>query len=144
MLPCLAHAEAMKEFLADQQGGERDTAAEGLAEDEDVRSDSAGRIGEPVPGAAQTALDFVQDEQSASRISQFASGLQELRRENVDAALAEDRLKQDGAGVLVDRGAKFRNVIAIDKVDAGGRPGPKSIEYLSCPVTDIEPKVRPW
>ena len=55
-----------------------------------------------MPGAAQPALDLVEDQRGAVRVARRARGAQDVVAEHVDAALALHGLEQDRGGALVD------------------------------------------
>ena len=112
------HAKGVEEIFGDEDGAERETSAEGFAEDDDVGANAAGLGGEPVAGAAEAALDLVEDEHSAVAGREAARGREKGRRALVDAAFPEQGLEEDGAGVLVDGGFELGDVVAVDKGDA--------------------------
>lgn len=59
-----------------------------------------------MPGAADTALHVVDDQQHAMAVTQPPYPLQVLARHRHDAALALDRLQQYGCGVWAHRGGQ--------------------------------------
>ena len=59
--------------------------------------DAGALIGEQVAGAADAGLHLVEDQQQAVLVAQLAQAAQEARRRHAHAALALDRLDQDGA-----------------------------------------------
>ena len=77
------------------------------------------RGGEPAARAAEAALDLVEDEDGTMSGGEAARGLEKVGAALVDAAFAEERLEQYGAGVFVDGGLELGEVVAIDKADAG-------------------------
>ncbi len=62
-----------------------------------------GLVGEPVPGAAEAALHFVEDQQQAVLVGQLAEAGQEAVGRNPHAAFALDRLDHDGGRLVVDQ-----------------------------------------
>jgi hypothetical protein len=113
------HAKGIEEFLCDEKGAEGDAAAEWLAEDEDVGADAGTGKGEPLSGAAEAALDLVEDEEGVELVGKAARLGEELAGAEVDSALAQDGFDEDGAGGLGDGCAEGSEVIAIDELDAG-------------------------
>ncbi len=86
-------------------------------------------MGEELAGAADAALDFVEDEQQAVLVAEFAQALQRLGRHGADAALALDRLDQDRGGLGRDRLFGGIEVVEGDLVEAVGL-GAEAFEVL--------------
>ena len=80
-----------------------DAAAERLAEDQPVRPDVLMLMGEPSPGAPETGLDLVEDQQNVVLVADRAQLAQIALGRDDDAGLALDGLDQDRAGVRRDR-----------------------------------------
>ena len=92
----------MEELVLDEDGAQGEAAAEGLAQDEDVGTHLAVFKGEPASGAAQSALDLVEDQQGVVEVGEAACLCEKGGGALVHTALAEQRLDEDGAGVVVD------------------------------------------
>src|SRR6516225_2235698 len=71
-----------------EQGGERNAAANALAERHDVGRDISVLIVEELAGAAKAGLDLVQDQEKAMRLRQFAQVTQEPIRSRPYARFA--------------------------------------------------------
>ena len=65
-------------------------------------------VGAPLAGAAHAGLDFVEEQESAGGVAQFARGLQELGRDGVDAAFALQDFDADAADVVGERSCAER------------------------------------
>ena len=102
------HAEDVP--VADDRGDRHDAAAEGLAEQVEVRNDTHQVAGEGRSRAAEAGLDLVGDEQHIVSRRDLAHGRQIVRRRHDDAGLALDRLEQHGNRVRVDRSLEGRRV----------------------------------
>ena len=60
----------------------------------------------------------------------------------MDSAFAENGFEYDGASVLIDRGAQASGSLRGTNFTSSSS-GSKPLRYLSCPVTDMDPKLRP-
>ena len=69
--------------------------------------------------AAHAALHLVEDQHGVVLVGQFPQALEELGRGHVDAALALDRLHDDGAHALVHEFAGTVQVVVEGEADAG-------------------------
>ena len=115
----LGHAEGVEEVFVDQEGAEGDTTAERFAEDESVGLDAGAGVGEPIAGAPEAALDFVEDEEGVVLVGEAAGFDEERIVEDVDAAFAKDGLDEDGGRLVGDSRAKLLEVVAVDEGDVG-------------------------
>src|SRR5690625_2455233 len=106
-------------------------AADRLRQRDDVRHDAGLLEAEEVAGAAAAHLDVVDDEQDLVALAQVRQAAQPLRAGGVDAALALDRLDDDG-GRLVEATARVGEQpleveevldIAVEVVVEGHRRG---------------------
>ena len=75
-------------------------------------------MGEELAGAADAALDLVEDQQQAVLVAELAQAPQRLRREGADAALALHRLEQDRGGLGSDQLLGGVDVVEGDLVEA--------------------------
>ena len=98
---------------------QRKAGREWLRHRNDVRLDSIMLIGEVLPGAAQPALDFVENQQRAGAIAQLSRSLQELRAERPDSALALNRLQANGADAAIKLPLQVVDVIEPTKPTPG-------------------------
>ncbi len=79
-----------------QAGAQREAAADALGDRHDVRRDARPFIGEELAGAADAALDLVEDQQQAVLVAELrAAPCRNAFGDRADAALALDRLDQD-------------------------------------------------
>ena len=103
------HAGARRR--AGDAGADREAAAEGLGQGHDVRL-HAGRPfpGEQLAGAAETALDLVEDQQRAGLVAELAHLLELLVGQGAGAALALHRLDDDRRGGRADGGLQGLHV----------------------------------
>ena len=95
VLPCAPGVEHVADRLRVGERAHREPAAEALGQAHDVGLDAGVLDREPLAGAAEAGLDLVDDQQRAALAADALRGLQEIRRADVDAALAlhdfEDR-----------------------------------------------------
>ena len=82
---------------------QRDAAGQRLGQRHDVRLHVPVLVGVPLAGAAHAGLHLVEDQQQLVLVGQLAQPFEVASRRQVDAALALDRLDQDGAGLAVDQ-----------------------------------------
>src|ERR1700741_998534 len=115
----MAGVHATFEPYAGQACAERQAAAESLRERDDVRNDSALLEREERSGPPETALNFVEHEQCARAVGDFACGDQILVSERDDAALAHHRLEEDRSGLAIDGRSQRVDVIRRNERNAG-------------------------
>ena len=101
-----------------RHGAHREAAADALGDRHDVGRDARPFIGEELAGAADAALHFVEDQEQAVLVAEFAQPLQRLRREAADAALALHGLEQDRRGLGSDQLLGGVDVVEGDLVEA--------------------------
>ena len=82
---------------APDAGRERKAAGERLAEADEVGHDAAVFAGEPFSGAAKAGVNFVENQQRAVFVAEFAQQRQKFRRRDVDAAARLHRLDENRA-----------------------------------------------
>ena len=80
--------------------------------------DARPLMGEQLAGAADAGLHLVEDQEQAVLVAELAQAAQALRRHGADAALALDRLDQDGAGLGRDRRLQRLVIAERDLVEA--------------------------
>ena len=121
MVSMVARAAAQASGIAAERGGVRagpqlggelrpgDQAAAGhaagqrLGQRDDVGLHVPVLVGEPAAGAAHAGLHLVEDQHQLVAVGQLAQPFEVAGRRQVDAALALDRLDQDGARFGVDQ-----------------------------------------
>ncbi len=94
-----------------EEGAERHAGGDWLGDGDDVGDDCEALEGEQFAGAAETALDLVENERGLMMVGQGAAGKEEFFGTFEDSALAEDGFQHDGAGVGVDGGVERFNVV---------------------------------
>ena len=114
---------------ADGRGGsfirgdnaERNAASHRFRRDHNVRQNYGLEhlIREVGSGAADAALNFVENEQSIVTIGQLARRADVVGGERIDAAFALDQLKDDGGGTIAGDLSQSGDVVARDEVYAG-------------------------
>jgi hypothetical protein len=109
---------------------DRHAAAEPLRRGDDVGghalADLRILVGEPVAGAADARLDFVEDHEGPELRGEFADGGEVAGRMGAHADLALDGFDEHGRGVLVD-GRLERLSVAIGDVDDSGDSGSEGL-----------------
>ena len=105
------------EFFSGQESAQGQARRDRFCDGDDVRGYAECLEGEDGAGAAEAALDFVEDQGGAMTVGQGAALAQKVGRTFVDAALAENRLEHDGASLVVDGGAQCAEIIARHKLD---------------------------
>ena len=80
--------------------GERKPRGEALGDGDEVRLDARVLHREELAGAAEPALDLVDDEEDPVLLGQRAEAVHEVGRGGDEAALAEDRLDDHGGDAL--------------------------------------------
>ena len=93
-------------------------AASGLATVTMSGLNSVMLVGEILPGAAQPALDFVENQQRSGAVAQLPRGLQKFRAQRPDSAFALNRLQANGADAAIKLPLEIVNIVEGDKPDS--------------------------
>jgi len=98
-LPAHFLAEAVRYLRRGDCSGQWDIAAgEAFADCHDIRRDVEMLAAEPTAGLAEAGLDFVEDEDDAVCVAQFAHSLHiPVRRHGITGVRAGNRVHDDGA-----------------------------------------------
>ena len=114
----------VRHAVGGSRGGEarahREAAADALGDRRDVGRDARPFMREELAGAADAALDLVEDQEQAVLVAELAQALQRLRREDAHAALALHGLEQDRRGLGSDQLFGGVDVVEGDLVEAVG------------------------
>lgn len=121
-------------FGGDNGGADGEAVSEGFCGGEDVGVSSLacgggdqGRVGvsPESAGTGETALYFIVDENGVDLVAALTEGREELRRSDVDTALALDRFDHDTARSLGDEGLELVNVVVVAVLESWdhGRKG---------------------
>ena len=95
----VAERDGRGDGLAGEEGGDREAAAEPLAERHHVRNHALVLEREHPPGAPDSGLHLVEDQQRAGGVAEAAQRREIAGRRHVHAALALDRLDDEGRAV---------------------------------------------
>ena len=115
----VAGRNGVRDGLAHQHRADRHPGPQGLAEGRQVGAQPQGGGMERTAGAAQTALDLVGDQQRAGPLAGRVHGRRERRGQRPHAALALDRLEDDGGHVRPHRGLQRPGVGGRHETHAG-------------------------
>ncbi len=110
--------ELVEQSPRGEDARQRQPRGDPLGHDHDVRRGISPRGGEETPGAGVSGLHLVDGEQDPVAIGHLAQGGQESVRWDHVAALAQDRLDQDGRDVI---GRHQRREQLVDGVHGGGQ-----------------------
>ena len=103
--------------LPAEHGADRHAVGERLGQGHDVGLDPGVLVGPQAAGPTHAGLDLVEDQQRARGITELAQPRQVVLVGHVDAALALDRLHQDGGGAIVDRPFHRAQVVVGDVLE---------------------------
>jgi hypothetical protein len=81
---------------------QRQSRSQGLGHSDDVGFYAVMLIGEIAAGAAQTALDFIEDQQSSGAIRQLPCGPQEFLAQRANSPFSLNGLQADGTYAAVE------------------------------------------
>ena len=90
-----ARGEQVGRAATGQAGADRHAIAQAFGKGHDIGHDAFVLKGEPLPGAADAGLDFIEHQQPRVAIAQVAQGLEITRRCDLYAAFALNRLDQN-------------------------------------------------
>jgi len=96
-------------------GADRQPAAQPLGQREHIRHHPVGLVREPAAGAADAALDLVDDQQRALGVAHLAGGGQVAGRRGHHPRLTLAGLQEDGGAVGPDRGGQRAGVAVPDE-----------------------------
>ena len=136
------------ERLGDSFGGknrsQRQSGGERLGDGGDVGQHAVVLIGEHLSGAAEAALNLVEDQRRAGFFGQCPRGFQKLAADGTNAAFALYGFNADGAHLRIELLLEIGNIVEAHEVTRQALPARTACRYLTVCVVAIEPKVRPW
>jgi len=108
-----------------KNGPERQSCGERFGNGYDIGLNAVVLICEMPPGAAQPALNFIQNQQRSGARRQLSRELQKLPADGTDSALALNCFQSDGADAAIELPLQVVNIVEANKADAGqqGREG---------------------
>ena len=112
------HGEGFGNVFAGADGSDRHAAAKGFRHGNDIRFDAVVHVGHDSTGTAPAALYFVQEEEQAFFIAQFAQACEEFFRCRMDTAFALYRFDHDADGVFRDGVFKGFQVVEFSIFEA--------------------------
>ena len=107
----VADADRLGDVGCACEGGDRESAAEALAQRDDVGRHVLMLVAEQRSGAPDAGLHLVADEQRAFGATDFAQPGQVVAGGNVDATFALHGFDDEGRGLVVDGGARRVEII---------------------------------
>ena len=113
-----ARGEIARDFFTNQDRPERQAAAERFCQHDDIGLDAVGLRGQILTGAAEAALNLVQNQKRVVFGCQPRRGLHKLGADLKNAALALDRLQDHGASIFAHCFFQIANVIEAHKPEA--------------------------
>src|SRR5262249_44527172 len=105
--------------MGHEDGADRKSAAQRLAQHGDVGLHAVLLVGEERAGAAHAALHLVDHEGGAQTVGALAQALQELLAGRHHAAFALHGLDDDGADVRIEMRVDIAQVIELGEANAG-------------------------
>ncbi|CDX33909.1 hypothetical protein MPLA_1690011 [Mesorhizobium sp. ORS 3359] len=124
-----AGGHAGRRLVRGEAGAHREAAADALGDRHQVRRDAGPFMREQLAGAADAALDLVEDQKQAVLVAELPQPFQGLRRHRANAALALHGLDQDGRGLRRDRLFRGIDVVKCNLVEAFDL-GPEALEIF--------------
>src|SRR5208337_4004726 len=100
-----------------KKGTKRKSAANAFGDRHDIRNNAKQFIGKKLAGSANTGLHLVEHQKQTMRVAKITQRPQKVRRRGADAALALNRLNQNGAGLRTDRGFHRLDVAKGNRVE---------------------------
>ena len=102
-------------LVRDEQRSDREPVGETLREGDEIGAHAELLEGEEAAGPSRTRLHLVEAEDGL----ELRGSPDEVRLERDHATLAEDRLEEDQADLVVDGGAQSRGVVRRNEAHAG-------------------------
>ena len=115
--PVVSRLEAVRGCVGDEERADREAVGEALCERDRVRRHAELLPREEAAGAADAALDLVEEQERAVLVREHAGGGEELGGGGMDPALSLHRLDQDRADVRPDRGGEGIGVVQLREAD---------------------------
>src|ERR1700686_692915 len=109
---------------------ERKPGGQRFGKQDDVRLGWKFLVSEVPPGAAEAALNFVGDEQSAILRRKRASAIPEAFRNRVNAAFTLNGFQDYSANCVVKFGFEIGDIVEADKFDAGHQRSKRQAIFL--------------
>ena len=122
----IAGLEDIGKFRGDGGSANREAAAQRLGHGDAIGADAEMLIAKPLAGAADTGLDFIEEQQQVFGGAQLAQASQEFGGGGQDAAFALNGLAEDRDGGGGDGGTDGVEVIELG-IDKPGHEGSKPI-----------------
>ena len=104
--------------IGGQQRSQRKPCRQRLGDGDDVGLNSVMLVGEILSGTAQSALDFVENQQRSGALAQLPRGLQKFRTERTDSAFALNGLQANGADAAIKLPLEIVDIVEADKPDS--------------------------
>src|SRR4029077_3883377 len=90
-------------------------------------------VSEVLSGAAQTALDLIENQQRPGAVAQLPRGLQKFRTERADPTLSLNRFQANGADAAIKLSHEIVYIVEADEPDARHQRRERMpILFLSC------------
>ena len=112
----LARGDCRGNFFLGQKSSQRQPGGNWFGDGNNVRNHAERLEGEDGAGAAETALNFVENQGGLVTIGERTAFLEKACRTFVNSAFAEDWFEDDGAGAVVHGSVQGSNIIARDKL----------------------------
>src|SRR5580704_13893556 len=112
----LPNGDGRCELFFDQKSSQRDSCGDGLGDGDDVGCDAESLEGEDGTGAAEAALNLIENQRGVIAVGKGAALLQKFNGAFVDSAFAENWFEDNRAGVVVHCSTEGLHVVAWDKL----------------------------
>jgi len=113
--------DARSNVLLGENGAERKASGERLGDQNNVRLRGKFLIGEEAAGAAEPALNFIGDQESAVLGGKRASTIPEYFADGIDSPFALDCFKKDGAYGVVEFRLEISDVVETHELRTGNK-----------------------
>ena len=143
VVPCWPGGDCRGNFFPGQKCSQRQAGGDWLGDGDDVRDHAERLEGKDGSGAAEAALDFVENQGCADdgRPERGIPGESRLEHSWMPPSpkIGSSTMAQVWSLTAARNAPRSLRGYKLDVFEQGSKP----LRYLSCPVSDMAPKVRP-
>ena len=134
VVPCRPGCMPLATRLRGEDRAQWQSRGDRLGHGDDVGRDPVLLVSEPLAGASQAALDFIEDQERAGFLREFARGLQKLRAYGIDSAFALNRLQANRADAAIELALQIFDIVKAYEAHARKQAAQTDGDILPVPL----------